>query len=61
MIGLVDGVFLTRGDDGWSTRAPLGWGAYLRAFGYDPAGKMYGLLWISGDPSSTVLLDFHEP
>lgn len=61
MMGQIDGVFLTRGDDGWSTRAPLGWGAYLRTFGYDPAGKMYGLLWISGDPSSAVLLDFHEP
>jgi hypothetical protein len=36
-------------------------GAYLRAFGYDPAGKMNALLYLTGDTQVQTLLELHEP
>jgi hypothetical protein len=60
LLGSTEGVLLARGDDAWST-TPLGLGAYLRAFGYDPAGKMYALLYLTGDTQVQTLLELHEP
>ena len=57
--GATEGVLLAQGDDGWTT-TPLGWGTYLRSFGYDRAGKMYGMLFLAGDAYSTTVVEFHE-
>lgn len=59
LMGAVDGVLLAKGDDGWST-TPLGLGAYLRSFGYDPAGKMYALLILDANIQTQTLLELHE-
>ncbi len=57
--GEADGVLLSRGADGWST-LPLGWNTYLLSFGYDPAGKLYGMLFLAGDVDTATVLEFHE-
>jgi hypothetical protein len=56
----VEGKLIAHGDDGWSTQA-LGWGDPVRAFGYDPAGKMYGLLWVEHENEKDIFFEFHEP
>jgi hypothetical protein len=60
MTGNSSGDLLARGDDGWAT-TPLGLNSYLRAFGYDPAGKMYGMIFLDFDfQAGERVLEFHE-
>jgi hypothetical protein len=60
MTGDSSGNLLARGDDGWATTS-LGLSSYLRGFGYDPAGKMYGMLFVTFDfQAGETVLEFHE-
>jgi hypothetical protein len=54
-----NGVLLAHGDQGWATE-PLGWFAAVRSLGYDPAGKLYGMVAVDDHPDTTTVVEFHE-